>query len=127
MTYTLHSPCTSADLAEAVGQVTYGMLGMLRGQIAAGSSFALRDGLGEAVACGGLVAKNAHEAVAWFAVNPVSGPAAMRQIISAIALTLRQQPYSAIHIEVGTRAGQVMARRLGFKPQSDNAEVWICK
>jgi hypothetical protein len=134
LTFTLHSPCTFADLAEAVERATHAQLGMLRAQLVAGTSFALRNGLGEAVACGGLVAMEkfggaAGVAHAWFVVHEGRGAAAMGQVISTIALTLAAQPYSAIQIEVGTRAGRVMAKRLGFKPLDGNpdAEVWICQ
>jgi hypothetical protein len=129
MTYTLH-PCTRFDLCEVIERATPAQMGMLMGQIAAGNSFALRDGFGVAVACGGLVEVEAGIWQAWFCVNRETGPRAIVAVMRAIALTLEVGDYSVVQIEVGTPMGGRIAKALGFK-RSDHGdssmEIWTCK
>lgn len=115
MAYRLVSPCTIVDLAEVVVWATAEQMAMFRIQIAAGNSFALRDGRGEAVACGGFapVEGVAH---AWFVVSEGRGPRAIVPILRAIVLTLERQPYDPICIEVETIMGARIARLIGARP-----------
>jgi hypothetical protein len=123
VTFRLISPCTTFDLAEVVARVTPAQMGMYRGQLAAGLSFALRDGFGVAVACGGYVASvDPGTGLAWFAVNPERGPKLMRPILRAIALTLQRQPYPCVVIATETPAGQRMALALGFVADEQRKE-----
>lgn len=108
---------------------TPSQLSMYRAQIAVGNCFALRDGFGVAVVCGGFVQVDEQQpnvAQAWFIVNQHRAKSIMADVISGIALTMRQQPYAGLSVEIGTRAGRIIARRLGFKFQSENSmhEVW---
>jgi hypothetical protein len=128
MTGTMHQPCTRFDMAEVIERATALQMGMLMGQVAAGPSFAYRDGQGVAVACGGFVPVAEDLWEAWFCVNPETGPRAMVGLLRAIALTLRQAPYPAIQTEVGTPFGARIAKALGFEAATTgntSPEVWF--
>jgi hypothetical protein len=128
MNLSVHSPCTFADIAETVERATHSELGMLRAQIGAGNSFTLRDGLGVAVVCGGYVRVPdlpPNWGQAWFLVHAERAGPIMFDVISGIALTMRQQPYAGLTVELGTRAGRILAKRLGFKPQDGNSDYWV--
>lgn len=126
--FDLVSPCTIGDLAEVLGPVTSAQLGMFRGQIAAGNSFAGRNGLGEAVVCGGyLPVEGSDRGHCWFVVHPERGALMMGRVLRTIALTMAMQPYAGLQVEAGTDAGRRIAAALGFEPpQQDTAqETWL--
>ena len=129
MPHSLHQPCTRFDLCEVIERATSAQMGMLMGQMAAGPSFALRDGFGVAVACGGYVEVAVGEWQAWFAVNREAGTRAMLAVLRAIALTLDEGAYPCVRIEVETPMGRRIAKALGFErlaPCNANPEVWQC-
>ena len=130
----LTQPCTVADLAEAVGATTSTRFAMLRAQLYAGDSFALRNAAGFCVACGGFVEVEPAVAQVWFAVHPVEGSkhfaAVLKGMRRAFALTFEAGRYSAIRIEAETPAGARMAKLLGavaVGTSETGTEVWLCR
>lgn len=107
-------------------------MGMLRGQLAAGSSFVLRDGAGLALCCGGFVPVEQGVAAVWFLVHPQRGTKAMGAVLDAarqsIALTMASGDYSCLRMEVETRAGARIAKMLGAKRaelSTTEQEIWL--
>lgn len=131
----LAQPCTVADLAEAVGATTSTRFAMLRAQLVAGESFALRrEADSFCVACGGFVEVEPAVAQVWFVVHPVLGSkhfaAVLKGMRRAFALTFEAGRYSAIRIEAETPAGARMAKLLGAVAAGTSetgTEIWLCQ
>ena len=123
MKHSICEPCTIADLCEIILRATPEQMAMYRAQLAAGRSFAVRNGLGEAVCGGGYVPLANGTIEAWLVVNPETGPKAMLAVVRAIALTLRQTGYLRVQARAGTEAGKRILLAAGFAPEPATGEA----
>lgn len=94
-------------------------------QVRRGQSFAIRDEAGVTLAIGGIFATERLREV-WFNVAPAAAPR-LRAVARASRLTLSdlcQSDPRPVFTIARTRAGETIARQIGFAPRGDGAWQW---
>lgn len=126
MTFTLHTPANQMDLAACAAAVTHQIWALARVQVKLGPSFALRNGEGGAVACGGFIFRDEATCDAWFMAAP-EARRHMLQIVRAIRLTGIPAPYGRAIAFISTPEGRRIAEMCGYRRigvRSDGMEIY---
>jgi len=120
----ISTPATTLELAEAAGRMSPVGWAAVRGQAAAGPTWAIRGPEGELLAVAGVYL-DAGAQDGWFLACPAARTQ-MRYVIRCIRLTLAGCGHDRITVTTRTRAGQRIARLAGFTPAGGNNlnEVW---
>lgn len=114
----LHSPASIMDLATCAGTCSAFKWGAIRSQAERGRTWVLRDGTGEAIACGGIMSDGG----AWFVAGhlaPHHVTAILRNIVRALDATNTPRVVTTM---VVTPAGERIAAMAGFVRTIGN--VW---
>lgn len=127
MSLTVQSPATLLDMAELGGATTRLNWAILREMWRGGETWAFQDGE-DLVGIAGIypIAEGVGEA--WFNLTPAIGQR-LDDLFQAIRLTLQSTAYREIVVICTTRAGKVMARRVGltFSERCELGEIWTWK
>lgn len=123
----VESPATLLDMAELGGARTRTHWAILREMWSGGETWAFRDGE-DLVGIAGIYPIGEGIGEAWFNLAPAIG-SNLAGLFSAIRLTLQSTAYREIVVICTTRAGKVMARRIGltFSERVDYGEIWTWK
>ena len=118
------SPATIVDLAECFVSGSRYEWEILRYQLMAGDSWAIRVKTGENLIVGGFM-PTGTEAEAWMVFAPLAKKH-MLPVIRAVRLTLAESAYCRIYVVVLSREGRKIARLTGFHAvgKYNNSELW---
>lgn len=119
------APATLADAAECVGAIPYVSWAVIKLQISAGASMAVRDASGRAVMLAGIFTGDDGVREAWFIAGPEAGKH-MLQLVRLLRLTLSFSAYRGIRAVITTGEGRRIARSVGFSPVAaiGGIEIW---
>jgi hypothetical protein len=115
------------DMAELGGAQTRVHWAILREMWSRGDAWSLWDGE-DLVGLAGVYPVTCDAWEAWFNLTPSIGNH-LPELLKAMRLTLQSGAYREIATVCGTRAGKVMARRMGlsFAGVCEHGEIWTCK
>ncbi|EFO29131.1 putative thymidylate synthase [Roseibium sp. TrichSKD4] len=120
----ISTPATLLDMAELGGGKTRVHWAILREMRDGGKTWAFRNE-GELIGIAGLYPITGDAWEAWFNLKPEMG-GHLDQMFRAIRLTLQSGDYPEIIVICTSRAGKIMARRMGFSfaETCDAGEIW---
>lgn len=120
----IETPATIVDMAELSGSISRVHWAIVREMHRAGDTWAVRID-GDLVALIGLYPLGDDAWEAWFNLRPEMGKH-LSELLQAMRLTVQTGKYREIATVCSTRAGKVLARRMGFSfaQTCDFGEIW---